>query len=801
MSNFEALGLLPELITAVEGMGWNLPRAVQDEAIPLILGGGDVLIAAETGQGKTGAFCLPILQGLYEHLRGEADITARIVLQNMAAKDSGSADEAAAAASVAAAGGQVPDACAMAVLDRDPLCAVDRAGLLVQTRHPRDWGGVRATRGVRPVAGARWYFEATVTDEGLARVGWTAGRAGTRNLGTDGSSFGFGGTGKKSSQNKFDDYGQKYGLNDTIGCLAIAATDGSGAVQLSFTKNGTDLGVAFTVPAALAAQGLYPAVCLKNAEMRFTFGGEGSAPFKHCPQGARGVGTARAEERTSAQDEAPAAAAAASAAGRKPKPSGNSPFALILEPTRELAQQVSDELTKFAVNLHEPPVKHACFVGGVSASDMARSIQRGLHILVGTPARIAELVRSGKLDVSDTRCLVLDEADHLISDAGGSKGDILALYNAMPKHSKGVQVVICSATLHSLDVQLLAEQLTVNATWVDLKGKDSIPDTVDHVVVLADPRVDKRWQNAKLPAGLRTDGVHANLRGDALRNADIESDADARSEALKVLKPLLLIDIIDQFKMEQCMIFARTQVDCDAIEAFLIAAGGGQGAAGRGGFQRRDTGPENKYSCVVLHGGREAKERQANLAAFKEGLVRFLICTDVAARGIDVRALPYVINVTLPSEAPTYIHRVGRVGRADHVGLAISIVAAEGIQERVWFHTCGTKGRGCNRTALVEQGGCTIWFDEPDMLEDVEKLLGGTQVPHLDRERLAMGADFVASLASKGRRVVDDGAAASGAHVAALKPTVEQLADLEVRAQQVFWDTKRENKWRDMLKG
>jgi ATP-dependent RNA helicase DDX1 len=698
----------------------------------------------------------------------------------------------------------------LSVLDRDALCAVDRTGTLVQTRHARDWGGVRANLGVKPGSkGSKWYFEATVTDEGLARVGWTAGRNGTRNLGTDGFSFGFGGTGKKSANNKFDDYGEKYGLNDTIGCLLTSAADGSGAAQLSFNKNGADLGVAFTVPAALASQGMYPAVCLKNAEMKFNFGSEGAGaePLKYLPAGARAVGSARPEERTdAAAASGNSSAAAASSAGKSKPAAGASPFAIILEPTRELAQQVCDELAKFVVNLKDPVVKYDCFVGGVSANDMVKSIKSGLHIVVGTAGRVCELVKSGKLDVSDSRVLVLDEADHLIGDAG-TKNDILNLYNAMPKQSKGVQVVICSATLHSLDVQLLANQVTVNATWVDLKGKDAVPDTVDHVVVLADPRNDRRWQTAKLPQGLRTDGVHASL---AARPSDLKidaGDAEALSEALKILKPMLLLDIIDQFKMEQCMIFARTQLDCDLIEQFLTAAGGGQGfATGRGGaFQRKETGPENRYSCVVLHGGREARAREANLAAFKEGLVRFLVCTDVAARGIDVRALPYVINLSLPTDekgATTYVHRVGRVGRADQVGLAISIVAAEGVQEKVWYHTCAGKGRGasaCNNTRLVEQGGCTVWVDEADLLEDVEKLLG-QEVPHLDRARLQLGAEFVTNLASKSRRKVpDDGAAASVAQVKALKPTVDQLADLEVQAQNVFWNTKRSTKWRDML--
>jgi len=85
-------------------------------------------------------------------------------------------------------------------------------------------------------------------------------------------------------------------------------------------------------------------------------------------------------------------------------------------------------------------------------------------------------------------------------------------------------------------------------------------------------------------------------------------------------------------------------------------------------------------------------ERRRNLQAFKNGDVRFLICTDVAARGIDIKNLPYVINLTLPDRSEDYIHRIGRVGRADTMGLAISIVAAK--NERVWFCTKRATSRG-----------------------------------------------------------------------------------------------------------
>ena len=98
------------------------------------------------------------------------------------------------------------------------------------------------------------------------------------------------------------------------------------------------------------------------------------------------------------------------------------------------------------------------------------------------------------------------------------------------------------------------------------------------------------------------------------------------------------------------------------MEAYLNKIGGGKNN-------------NQKYSCTVLHGDRKPHERKANLEMFKQMEVRFLICTDVAARGIDIKGLPFMLNVTLPDEKSNYVHRIGRVGRAERMGLAISLVA------------------------------------------------------------------------------------------------------------------------------
>ena len=121
---------MPELIRAVEELGWLLPTPVQAEAIPLVLGGGDVLAAAETGSGKTGAFALPVLQ-----IAHEAIAEANRSQQNPAVRG-GSATLA------------TPENVKLSLEDRDALLAVSPDGLKCQSRAQKKWSGGRASIGV-----------------------------------------------------------------------------------------------------------------------------------------------------------------------------------------------------------------------------------------------------------------------------------------------------------------------------------------------------------------------------------------------------------------------------------------------------------------------------------------------------------------------------------------------------------------------------------------------------------------------------------------------------------------------------
>lgn len=190
----------------------RLPTDIQSDAIPLILGGGDVLMAAETGSGKTGAFCMPVIQIVYETLK-EIQEQKVAGVSSAKSKPAGSTE------------------LKMSAFDRTPSMAIDASGFLCQSRDEAHWHGCRSTKGA--VNGGMYYYEATVTDEGLCRVGWATQDA-VLDLGTDRLGFGFGGTGKKSNNRQFDTYGEPYGMNDVIGCFLDLNN-----LKIKWSKNGT----------------------------------------------------------------------------------------------------------------------------------------------------------------------------------------------------------------------------------------------------------------------------------------------------------------------------------------------------------------------------------------------------------------------------------------------------------------------------------------------------------------------------------------------------------------------------------
>jgi ATP-dependent RNA helicase DDX1 len=644
--------------------------------------------------------------------------------------------------------------------DRDGLLNVGVDGLQCSCGAGAAWAGGRGGLGV---SAGTYYFEVTQLSEGLCRIGWSALSAKLA-LGTDTFGFGFGGTGKKSHGGKFTDYGEAYGRGDTVGCLIDRA-----AKTISYFKNGTPLGEAFEVPASLAKHALFPAICIKGSTVRLNMG---TSPFvSRLPAGATALCNVEPAHAASNSD---GGASSASVSGKPPASDGRAPLALVLEPARDLAEQVHECIVDFSRHFTEPRLTAALLVGGVGAEG-SKLLRQGVDIVSGTPGRVEAEVKQGKLSLSEVQFFVLDEADRLLDT--GNLDTILKLHAKAPKVGRTgarLQTLLFSATLHTPEVRALAEKITVRPTFVDLKGKEHVPETVHHVVVHVDPETDTSW-SAEGGAKLTTDGVHRQDKwGKGV------GSAESWSEGVKRLKPQMLLRIVERLKMTQCLIFCRTNLDCDNLEAFLNAAGGGRAFRGKA-----EKGVENKYSCVVLAGMRSMDERRRNLAAFKEGDVRFMVCTDVAARGLDIKELPFVINMTLPDKEEDYVHRVGRVGRADVMGLAVSLVATKH-KEKVWFYD-KRKWPDPTKlsTKLASNGGCCIWYDEPALYAGIQKRLG-TQIEALDAFLVRLPGG-IGSLGATMGQAKDGGLnAATSDRLSVLAPRVSELADLEIVAQRSF---------------
>jgi ATP-dependent RNA helicase DDX1 len=430
------------------------------------------MAAAETGTGKTGAFALPVLQLVHE------TIAARCRPTQQPAAD---------AAACSIAEDAATNRCLLNVADRSDVVAVSPDGLACQARSPQSWGGCRATLGALK---GKVYYEVTVRDEGLCRVGWATLSA-SLDLGTDKLGVGYGGTGMRVHARQFVNYGEAFGQRDTVGCLLDCD-----AGEVSFYRNGKDLGLAFELPLQMCGVPLHPATCMKNAELEVNFG---AAPFQHeLPSGAVGLALAPPDALVSWLD---------AGASNKDESSGSGPIAIILEPTRDLAEQTHANIAQFAVHLPAPGIKTVLLAGGSSAARQAKTVGAGADVIVGTAGRVQEFIQSGKLPTSGVKFLVLDEADRLL-DAGG-RDAVRRIFANLPKGGTGaarLQVLMFSATLHSPEVLDISNSLCQNPIIVDLKGKETVPDSVDHAVVRVDPREDRSWLQSS--PEVVTDRVH-----------------------------------------------------------------------------------------------------------------------------------------------------------------------------------------------------------------------------------------------------------------------------------------------------
>ncbi|VDL76287.1 unnamed protein product [Nippostrongylus brasiliensis] len=646
MTAFEELG-------AERNFVFRLPTPIQCDAIPAILGGGDVLIAAETGSGKTGAFSLPVVQIVWERRKDQ-----------MNPKSSGSS------------GGV---GWRLNLGDRAMGLSLSQDGLSCESRVPKAWYGSRCMGGVH--TRGKYYYEAIITRDGLCRIGWSTLKA-SLDLGTDQESFGFGGTGMKSTQRKFEKYGESFTTGDVLGCY-LDLDNG----RLWWSKNGKEFEVAYRLDGKFSSPhcAMHPAVLVQNSSLQLNFG---ATPFAFPPK-----------EGIIAVCEAPANLIEwrGLEVEEQKNDSSVAPVCIVLEPTKELIDQTHDNLVKFSKNVSDPKLRCVSLAAGLSMAQVLNELDKGVDIVTGGVGRVLDMIETRKLSTNGLNFVVIDEADQILSQWKPQLERLLSKMPTVSSNGMRLQVIACSATLHNQQITSFADKYMNFPQWIDLKGMDSVAETVHHVVCMVDAVSDKQWiRHMHSKNYLKDDLVHE--RDEIRLNT---TDKNTISLGTKVLKGTYVLKAIEALKMEQCIIFCRTKQQCDDMEAYLL---------------------RNKYAAVCLHGDRSPAERSQALKDFKEKKKPFLVCTDVAARGIDIGGLPFLINVTLPDEAPQYVHRIGRVGRAERMGLSISLVSTH--NEKVWYHKCGN--RSCRNTEDLSKGGCTIWYNEPKLLADIEEHLGQT---------------------------------------------------------------------------
>jgi len=272
--------------------------------------------------------------------------------------------------------------------------------------------------------------------------------------------------------------------------------------------------------------------------------------------------------------------------------------AIVLLPTRELANQVAKELDQLG---QYRGVNTLAIYGGVAYGPQLEGLEKGAHIVVGTPGRILDHLKNDRMDLSSTKVLVLDEADEMLSL--GFWPDMKEVASYLPRKR---QSHLFSATMPE-KVRSLSRFFLTDPEDITIEAEGG-PQKIEHYYYVC-PAADKEAILARI---------------------------------LKYENP------------ESAIIFCNTKADVRFITAYLSKRG---------------------FNIDQISGDLPQSAREKAIAKIKAGKLRFLVATDVAARGIDISDLAYVINYTTSDSPEVYVHRTGRTGRAGKSGVAISLIS------------------------------------------------------------------------------------------------------------------------------
>ncbi|MFN3611535.1 DEAD/DEAH box helicase [Tepidimonas sp.] len=273
--------------------------------------------------------------------------------------------------------------------------------------------------------------------------------------------------------------------------------------------------------------------------------------------------------------------------------------ALVLLPTRELADQVAQQVKLYA---KYTPLRSAVVFGGMDMKPQVEELRKGVEILVATPGRLLDHIEAKTAVLNQVEYVVLDEADRMLDI--GFLPDLQRILSYLPKQRT---TLLFSATF-SPEIKRLASSYLQDPVVIEVARANTTAATVE-----------QRFYRV---------------------------EEDDKRQALKQL--------VRQEQVKQAFVFVNSKLGCARLARSLERDG---------------------LRVAALHGDKSQDERLKALDAFKQGQVDLLVCTDVAARGLDIKDVPAVFNVDIPFNAEDYVHRIGRTGRAGASGLAISFVS------------------------------------------------------------------------------------------------------------------------------
>ena len=277
------------------------------------------------------------------------------------------------------------------------------------------------------------------------------------------------------------------------------------------------------------------------------------------------------------------------------------PRALVVVPTRELAQQVTEDLQVAATHL---PVRLASIYGGRPYEEQIKQLNKGVDVIIGTPGRLIDLHERGNLQLDRVAILVLDEADEMLDL--GFLPSVEAILKALDGNAH--QTMLFSATMPGA------------------------------ILTLARRFMDK-------PIHIRAESGEQDFTHSSTRKVTFQ--------AHRMDKVAVVAHALQSSGRGRTIIFARTK---------------------RAAAQLADDLARRGFHVGAVHGDLGQKSREKSLHAFRTGQVDILVATDIAARGIDVDDVTHVINYQVPDDPMTFVHRIGRTGRAGHTGTAITMV-------------------------------------------------------------------------------------------------------------------------------